>query len=161
MTPKKYIRNLYRWHQVSPSPFCILEHMGALVHVNSSRSWPQPLAINQWFNHHSHFQSSALLQLERTAPNWMMKSETKVRPWNGKRCKLTVDQKKVCSSLIFVAKTDLRKWLWSRAMAGICHEGEMNFAWDEELVVNSLPLSTDTCTPLEGLCYYSLSRSAG
>jgi len=42
-------------------------------------------------------------------------------------------------------------------MAATCHEGVMNFAWDEEL--EAFPLATDTCTPLEGLCYYSLSRA--
>jgi len=34
----------------------------------------------------------------------------------------------------------------------------MNFAWDDEL--DTFPSSTDTtCTPLEGLCYYSIHRA--
>jgi len=44
-------------------------------------------------------------------------------------------------------------------MAATCHEGVINFAWDEELMLGSLPLPADACTPLEGLCYYSLSRA--
>ena len=46
-------------------------------------------------------------------------------------------------------------------MAATCHEGVINFAWDEELMLGSLPLAADACTPLEGLCYYSLSRFKG
>ena len=44
-------------------------------------------------------------------------------------------------------------------MAATCHEGVMNFAWDEELDGLPLTAESDTCTPLEGLCYYSIHRS--
>ena len=43
-------------------------------------------------------------------------------------------------------------------MALICHEEAMNFAWDEEGLEEFLDGANHTCTPLEGLCYYSISR---
>lgn len=44
-------------------------------------------------------------------------------------------------------------------MALICHEEAMNFAWDEEGLEEFLDGANHTCTPLEGLCYYSISRA--
>ena len=40
-----------------------------------------------------------------------------------------------------------------------CHEGVINFAYDEEVGEVPIGFAGDTCIPVEGLCYYSVSRS--
>ena len=40
-----------------------------------------------------------------------------------------------------------------------CHEGVINFAYDEEVGEVPIGFAGDTCIPMEGLCYYSVSRS--
>ena len=41
-----------------------------------------------------------------------------------------------------------------------CHEGVINFAYDEEVGEVPVGFAGDTCIPMEGLCYYSVSRSS-
>lgn len=40
-----------------------------------------------------------------------------------------------------------------------CHEGVINFAYDEEVGEVPVGFAGDTCIPMEGLCYYSVSRA--